>query len=78
MRNLECLTEREVLDKLGQLQGDMTRREFAQQLGVHESYVSQVFSRRKYLTPRILKSLGLKREVVYVPLPRRIKKNGRA
>lgn len=80
-RHVEYFSHADVLKMLTALQGKGTRRDLARILGVHETYVSQIFSGNKELTNRVLDELDppLERLVIYVPKKTRRKaaKNGR-
>lgn len=79
-RQLEYFSHADVLKRLTRLQGKGTRRDLARVLGVHETYVSQIYNGNKELTDRILARLDppLKRCVVYVRTVRRkAVKNGK-
>ena len=41
-----------------------TRKDLAQKMGVTPSYMSDVINRRRDLSPRLLKALGLRRVII--------------
>ena len=65
LRTVKRLTKGQVVDLLKRKQGDRTARELAAELGVGESYLSEIFSGSRNPGPMILEKLGLEEESVY-------------
>lgn len=68
MTSREILTQDEVIALLRKRQGDKTNREFALELGIHETYLSQLVLKNRDLTDKVLNRLGLEKRTVYVPM----------
>jgi hypothetical protein len=74
-KTFQGFTHKDVMTMLSKLTDDngqpiATRRALAAHLGVHESYISHIYSGRSELTDRILEQLnppsGLIRKVIYI------------
>jgi hypothetical protein len=53
-----ALCEEGIIELLRQIQGDMTNTRFAEQLGVHESYLSKVYHREIPVGKKVLEGLA--------------------
>ncbi len=47
------------------IKADGSQKAFAKRIGLSESYLSDVLNRRRNISPRILKFLGLERVISY-------------
>lgn len=47
------------------IKADGSQKAFAKRIGLSESYLSDVLNRRRDISPRILKFLGLERVISY-------------
>ncbi len=59
------LTVDEVIDLMRKRQGERTQRDLAEELGVSQQYLNDVYLRRREPGESILKGLGIVRRVVY-------------
>lgn len=59
------MTKEDVIRLLRDLQGPRTQREYAQVLGVSESYLSAILVGRNEPGPSVLRAIGYKRVVLY-------------
>jgi transcriptional regulator with XRE-family HTH domain len=68
-KNGQCLTPDEFIAFLRKKQGSMTQQDFAQAIGVSQSYLSDIYQGRRSLqNDEILAKLGVKREYHFVRL----------
>jgi len=58
----------QIVDLLRKKQGGRTARALAQEIGVTEQYLSDVFKGRREPGPSILAGLGLEKQVIYKPV----------
>ena len=59
------VTRTDIISLLRTRQGPRTQRQFADELGVSESYLSSILVGRNEPGPAVLKALGLKRVISY-------------
>ncbi len=65
----KAMNVQELLSLMKRLQGDREGREFAQELGISESYLSDIYNRRREPGPSVLSALCLTRRTLYTATP---------
>ena len=68
MGAVKTLNQDQVIQLLRKRQGDRTAKELAEELGISEQYLSDVFQKRRDIGPALCEGLGLEREVTFRPL----------
>jgi Trp operon repressor len=61
----KILTREQVIRELRRIQGTRTNREFAAELGIHESHIGQIYKGSRDPGESILSQLNLTKKIVY-------------
>jgi transcriptional regulator with XRE-family HTH domain len=59
------VTKDEIVQMLRTEQAERTNRDFAAELGIHESYLSDIYNNRREPGPAVLDKLNITKKVVY-------------
>ena len=68
MDTMKAVKPEQIVDLLRKKQGERTARALAQEIGITEQYLSDVFAGRREPGPAIIAGLGLEKEVIYKPV----------
>ncbi len=62
------MNRKQLLDLMRKRQGNRTAKEFAEELGISQAYLSDIYAAKRDPGPSVLEKLQLERDFIYKPI----------